>query len=74
MRVAKTQTDRVREWVCGNYSLHGRSGTIKLRVNASLGVAEYFQGETMKGLIARADAEMYRHKAATRAHAVGSQQ
>lgn len=74
MRVAKTQTDRVREWVCGNYSLHGRSGTIKLRVNASLGVAEYFPGETMKGLLARADAEMYRQKAATRAQAVGTHQ
>jgi diguanylate cyclase (GGDEF)-like protein len=73
MRVAKAQTDRVRDWVCGNYTLHGRSGTMKLRVNASMGVAEYFPGETMKGLIARADAEMYRHKATTRAQAVGAQ-
>lgn len=72
MRVAKGQTDRVREWVCGNYSLHGRSGTMKLRVNASMGIAEYFQGESLKGLIARADAEMYRHKAASRAQAVGA--
>jgi PleD family two-component response regulator len=46
---------------------------MKLRVNASMGVAEYFPGETMKGLIARADAEMYRHKATTRAQAVGAQ-
>jgi diguanylate cyclase len=73
MRVSKTQTDRVREWVCGNYTLHGRSGTLKLRVSASMGIAEYFPGETMKGLIARADAEMYRQKAATRAQGVGSQ-
>ena len=66
MRIAKAQTDRVREWVCGSYTLHARSGAMKLRVDASMGLAEHFQGETMKGLLARADAEMYRHKAASR--------
>jgi len=65
-RVARSQTERVREWVCGNYTLHGRSGALKLRVDASLGLAEYVQGESLKGLIARADAEMYRDKAASR--------
>jgi len=70
MRIAKAQTDRVREWVCGNYSLHGRHGVMKLRVDASMGLAEYFPGESLKGLLARADAEMYRHKAASRVKSI----
>jgi diguanylate cyclase (GGDEF)-like protein len=66
MRGAKEQTSRIMEWVCGNYSVHGRSGPIKLRVDASIGLAEYSQGETIKTLVARADDLMYEHKAASR--------
>jgi GGDEF domain-containing protein len=40
---------------------------MKLRVDASFGLAEYFEGETMKGLLARADAEMYKNKSASHA-------
>jgi PleD family two-component response regulator len=36
-------------------------------VNASIGLAEYMPGETMKELLARADAAMYEQKAASRA-------
>lgn len=66
--VAKAQTERIRDWVCGSYTVHGVSGVHKLKVSASIGLAEYFQGETMKTLIARADGEMYRHKAANRSN------
>jgi diguanylate cyclase (GGDEF)-like protein len=66
MRVARGQTDRILDWVCGNYTVHGKSGLMKLRVEASIGLAEYVRGESMNGLLARADAQMYQHKAASR--------
>jgi diguanylate cyclase (GGDEF)-like protein len=63
---AKGQIDRIKEWVCGNYTVHGKSGPMKLRVEASIGLAESQQGETIKALLTRADTEMYLHKVATR--------
>lgn len=64
---ATAQTERVSRWVCGNYSLQGRSGPRKLRVDASIGLADRMQGEAMNDLLARADAAMYRNKEAARA-------
>jgi diguanylate cyclase (GGDEF)-like protein len=66
MGVARGQIDRIKEWVCGNYTVHGAQGAMKLHVDASIGVAEHARGESMKTLLARADAEMYRNKAASR--------
>jgi diguanylate cyclase (GGDEF)-like protein len=64
---AKAQIDRLREWVCGNYTVQGSSTPKKLRVAASIGLAERLSGETMKGLVDRADSGMYREKMALRA-------
>jgi diguanylate cyclase (GGDEF)-like protein len=72
MAKARERIDRLREWVCGSYKVQGRSGHIKLRVDASIGLAEHLQDESMKGLLARADAEMYKDKAAFRARAAAS--
>lgn len=66
MQEAKAQIDRLREWVCGNYTVHRESSPVKLRVQASIGLAEYLPGEALKALLARADAEMYQEKAASR--------
>jgi diguanylate cyclase (GGDEF)-like protein len=63
---ALAQVDPVSQWVCGNYTVQRTGAPAKLRVNASIGLAEYVPGETMKQLLDRADAEMYRHKAAVR--------
>jgi diguanylate cyclase (GGDEF)-like protein len=63
---AKAQTERLRQWVCGNYKVYGANGLKTLKVNASIGLAEYFRGETMKSVIERADAAMYADKAASR--------
>jgi len=71
---AKGQIERIKEWVCGNYTVHGKSGPMKLRVDASIGLAGSRRGESMNALLARADAEMYRHKAASRAKAYQSGQ
>jgi diguanylate cyclase (GGDEF)-like protein len=71
MTKARGKIDRLREWICGSYSVHGRSGATKLKVQASIGVAEYMPGEAMKELIDRADAAMYEHKVASRADGAG---
>jgi diguanylate cyclase (GGDEF)-like protein len=63
---ARAQTDRLRQWVCGNYKVHGTNGLTTLKVNASIGVAEYSPGEAMNSVIERADAAMYADKAASR--------
>ena len=63
---ARTQSDRFREWVCGSYTVQGGSGPEKLRVDASVGLAEHLPNETMEELLARADAAMYRKKSAAR--------
>jgi diguanylate cyclase (GGDEF)-like protein len=71
---ASAQTDRLSKWVCGNYTVQGKSGPRKLRVDASIGLAEYLPAETMKDLVARADAAMYQNKAAARTHSAGSKE
>jgi diguanylate cyclase (GGDEF)-like protein len=65
---AQAQIDRLREWVCGNYTVQGSFGPQKLGVCASIGFAERQPGETVKKLIDRADAEMYRNKAVSKAN------
>ena len=69
---AQAQIDRLRAWVCGNYTVQGNAEPIKLRVDASFGLAERRPEETMKELIDRADAEMYQNKTVYRAQAMGA--
>jgi diguanylate cyclase (GGDEF)-like protein len=69
---AHAQIDRLRAWVCGSYTVAGNGDPVKLRVDASFGLAERQPEETMKELIDRADAEMYQHKAEFRAQGTGS--
>ncbi len=63
---AEAQMDRVNKWVCGSYTVEANGAEIKLRVDASIGVAEYAPEETTKQLLERADREMYRQKARVR--------
>jgi diguanylate cyclase (GGDEF)-like protein len=62
---AQTQIDRLRGWVCGEYTVQGNSGAKTLRVDASIGLAERQPEETIKELVDRADARMYEQKAAS---------
>ena len=64
---AETQVQRLREWVCGSYKVKARSGPMKLKVDASIGLAQHRPGESMKDLLAHADDAMYARKAASRA-------
>ncbi len=63
---AGAQIDRLRKWVCGDYTVQGKSGPLKLKIDASIGLAERLPDEAMKELLARADAAMYERKAASR--------
>jgi len=63
---AEAQTERLRKWVCGNYSVPGKTGTLKLRVDASIGLAAHAAGEGMSEIVGRADAAMYEQKARVR--------
>ncbi len=58
------QVERLRKWVCGDYTLATKTGPLKLGLNASIGLAERLPQETLKALLARADAAMYERKEA----------
>jgi diguanylate cyclase (GGDEF)-like protein len=55
---AQSQTERISRWVCGIYLV----GSLRLRVDACIGVAEHQPGEGMQQLLERADSAMYRRK------------
>jgi diguanylate cyclase (GGDEF)-like protein len=63
---AEAQTERLRKWVCGNYSVPGKASALKLRVDASIGLAASAAGEGMNELVGRADVAMYVQKAVAR--------
>jgi diguanylate cyclase (GGDEF)-like protein len=63
---ANTQRERLEKWVCGNYTIPSSSGEIKLRVHASIGMAEHAPGEPMTELLARADGATYKRKSESR--------
>jgi diguanylate cyclase (GGDEF)-like protein len=63
---AQARIERTREWFCGNYTIAGSRGTLNLRVDVSIGVAEVRPGEALKQLLDRADADMYQNKAGAR--------
>ena len=71
---ANAQIKRLSNWVCGNYTIPGNPSTQKLRVDASIGLAEHISDEAMKDLLARADAAMYEHKAASKTSKSDSRQ
>lgn len=59
---ATAQMERLRKWLCGNYIVRAGSGTRKLRLDFSFGVAEHLPQESLKSLMERADAAMYQGK------------
>ena len=64
--------DRLRKWVCGDYTVAGVAGPAKLTLDASIGLTEYVKGESIKALLARADAAMYENKGASRKEGIGT--
>jgi diguanylate cyclase (GGDEF)-like protein len=72
MAEAQAQADRLKEWVCGDYTVETKSGPLKLAVVASFGLAEHRAGESMKELLERADGQMYKQKASCRGNGKSS--
>lgn len=62
---ATAQIERLSKWVCGDYTVRGSAGAMKLGLNVSIGLAEHLPQETMTSLMGRADAAMYDRKART---------
>jgi diguanylate cyclase (GGDEF)-like protein len=62
MTQAEAQMERVRKWVCGDYTVSQSAGPRKLPVQASIGLAEFAAPESVKQLLDRADAAMYANK------------
>lgn len=62
---ATSQIERLRNWVCGTYTLQTNSGIQKFTVQASIGLAEHSMPETLNDLISRADSAMYANKSAS---------
>ncbi|MFP5205135.1 MAG: GGDEF domain-containing protein [Acidobacteriota bacterium] len=59
---ATAQVERLRKWVCGDYTLATKAGPMKQGLNASIGLAERLPQESIQALLARADAAMYERK------------
>ena len=62
------QLERMREWVFGNYAIENSAGKnkVRVRVEASAGLAQWLPGKTAKEVIEQADTAMYLDKQASR--------
>jgi len=64
---AKPQVNRIREWVLGDYTIQsGSNKSLKVDVDASIGVAQWWPGKTVQQVIEQADAAMYLDKKQSR--------
>ena len=67
LAAAKPQINRIREWVLGDYTIHsGSDKSLKVDIDASIGVAQWLPGKTVKQVIEQADAAMYLDKKQSR--------
>jgi len=65
---AKSQIERIKKWVLGEYTIPLADGSskAKIKVDASVGFAQWAPGQTLQDLIASADSAMYREKSLAR--------
>jgi diguanylate cyclase (GGDEF)-like protein len=65
---AEPQIERLRKWVFGEYSIQPGPGAaeVKIRVDASVGLAQWKPTEKLEQVIERADAAMYKEKQAAK--------
>jgi diguanylate cyclase (GGDEF)-like protein len=59
---AQSHVARMQKWVFGSYTLHIGTEGRKIEMTAALGLVEWQAGETIKDVLARADAQMYKQK------------
>lgn len=62
LRDAAPHIERVNRWAFGDYTIHVGETPRKVAVNAAIGAAEWQAGDTLRTLLDRADAAMYRDK------------
>jgi len=63
---AQSHIERLQKWVFGDYTVQLGTDTLKVNMDAALGLVEWQPGETMKAVLGRADAAMYQEKSAAR--------
>jgi len=60
---AKAKVERLRKWALGEYTIQlGNGKSLKVPVDASIGIAQWQTGETMREVLEHADSIMYRDK------------
>jgi diguanylate cyclase (GGDEF)-like protein len=60
---AQSHVERMQKWVFGSYTLRPGAEGPKVETTAAVGLVEWQTGETLKQVLARADALMYKQKA-----------
>jgi GGDEF domain-containing protein len=63
---ARSQIERMKKWVLGDYTLQVGTTEVKISLDASIGVAQWQAGETALQITERADASMYHGKELSR--------
>lgn len=64
---ARPQIQRVQKWVFGDYTIQKNTGEeVKVSAHAAIGLVQWQPGESVKEVIARADATMYKEKKLSR--------
>jgi len=66
LAAAKPQINRIHEWVLGDYTIQAGSGSQKVDIDASIGVAQWLPGKSVQQVIEQADAAMYLDKKQSR--------
>ena len=61
---AEGQTSRLQAWIAKSYHVPGRTGYLSLRMEASIGRAEWREGDTLYELLERADAQLATQRSA----------
>lgn len=56
--IAIEQAERLRSWMGRQYLIPGRPGHASVRLDVSIGCAEYREGDTVQGVLERADAAL----------------
>jgi diguanylate cyclase (GGDEF)-like protein len=65
---AKSQVSRIQDWVFGDYEIRENraKGALTVHVSASIGLAQWLPGKTVRQLLEEADADMYLDKKKSR--------
>jgi diguanylate cyclase len=65
LKDAHERSDRIRKWALGEYKINTGTETVKVQLNAAIGVAQWNGKETGDELLARADSGVYSAKGAS---------